>query len=323
MLLAVALTGGVVTGAVLGPASAGSPASDSPIVRQALALLAARELSTSRASTAGPAAPSVGIGTIRASGPAHRNNATHAGTSHATASSSPAIEAPASAPSSAEGPASGASSEPEKATPKPARLPPIQHVWLISLAGSTFSEATSTPATYPYLAGQLVKQGTLLTGYSALDAYELAGDAALLPGGIGAALTLLSEPVCATPSGSAAASMGSGVATGSSAATGGGLPPSSGAPCAPGTQPTPDEADAFLQRVATPILSSAAYREDGLIAITFGLASGGSEGASATLAPQPIAGALLLSPLLHGAQRSSTTFDALSPRTSVETIFKR
>ena len=317
VLLAVALTGGIVTGAVLGPASAGPPTSDSPIVQRALALLAARELSASRLSAEPAAAPSTDSGTVTESAPAHGGKSTHAGASRAVAPSSPLNEAAASGPSSSEAPSPrGGASEPEKAVRKPIRLPPVQHVWLIVLSGSTLADATAAPTDYPYLAGQLVKQGTLLGSYTALDGYELAGDAALLPGGIGARLSVISEPGCDT-SGAA------GAPTAPGAPTAAGVTASAGAPCTEGAPAPPSEVDAFLKGVAGPILSSPGYREDGLIVITFGLASNGAEGPATTVALQPTAGVLLLSPLLPGGHQSSTPFDALAPRQSMETIFKR
>jgi hypothetical protein len=170
-------------------------------------------------------------------------------------------------------------------------------VWLITLAGSTFSAAAAAPASYPYLAGQLFAQGTLLTSYSALDAYELAGDATLLPGGVGASLSAISEPAC-------------------------GAPASQTTPACPeGSQPSPEQADAFLQRIAGPILASPAYRENGLIVISFAPVSSREGAPATTLALAPIAGALLLSPLLHAGARSATPFNSLSPRASVAAIF--
>jgi hypothetical protein len=182
------------------------------------------------------------------------------------------------------------------------------------LSGSSFADA-ATPANYPYLVGQLLDQGTLLSGYTALDGYELAGDAALLPGGIGARLSIVSEPGCGAPPGATSG------ATPSTTPTLSTTPTTSGAPCTAGSPPSPPEVDAFLQRVVGPILSSPAYREDGLVAITFSSSSNGAEGPGPTLALQPAAGTLLLSPLLHGG-RSSTPFNALAPRQSLEAIFK-
>ncbi len=198
---------------------------------------------------------------------------------------------------SSQGSSSQGSGEGEGSTSgKPIKLPPIQHVWLIVVGGSTLAAAAAEPTSYPYLAGQLIKQGTLLKSYSALDAYELAGDAALLPGGVGASLNVISEPECSATT---------------QATT----------QCAQGTQPSASETEAFLQQVVGPIAASPAYREEGLIVITVASASSGGGMPATTLALQPAAGALLLSPLLGGHAQSSSPFDLLSPRTSLETIF--
>jgi hypothetical protein len=305
VLMAVMLTGGMVTGAVLGPASAGSLTSSSPIVQRALALLAAQALSASHTSAAAASTPPAESTTVTQAAPAHAGKskpASHTGSPQAAPPNSSSRESAASTPSSSGGSSSEGSSEREKAAPgPPIRLPPIQHVWLIMLSGgSTFADATATPTSYPYLVGQLIEQGTLLTSYSALDGYELAGDAALLPGGVGAGLSVISEPRC-----SAASAAGTGT------------------PCAEGAEASPPEADSFLQRVVGSIASSPAYREDGLIVIIFVLASDGAGVPAATVALQPTTGALLLTPLLHGGVQSSSHFDPLSPRTSLETIFKR
>jgi hypothetical protein len=170
-------------------------------------------------------------------------------------------------------------------------------VWLIVLNGNTFADATATPSAYPFLVGQLIGQGTLLTSYSSLEGYELAGDAALLPGGIGANVRPISEPAC-NPA-----------------------PADTSAPCTQVAQATPPQVDAFAQQVVAPILSSSAYRENGLIAITFALSSEEGGTPTSTLALQPTAGVLLISPLLHGGTRSATPFEPLLPRRSLEKIF--
>lgn len=304
VLMAVMLTGGMVTGAVLGPASAGSLTSSSPIVQRALALLAAQALSASHTRAAVPSTPAAegNTNTVNQARPVHVGTsklASRAGSPQAAPPNSSSSESAAGTRSSSEGSSSEGPSKGEKAASgHPIRLPPIQHVWLIVLSGSTFADAATAPSGYPYLVGQLVKQGMLLTSYSALDSYELAGDAALLPGGVGASLSAISEPGCGT------------------APT-----PGAGAPCTIGAQPSPSEADAFVRQVVGPIIASPAYREDGLIVITFAPTSSSAGVPATTLALQPAAGALLLSPLLHGGARSSNRFDSLSPRTSLETIF--
>jgi hypothetical protein len=295
VLLAVMLAGGMVTGAVLGPASASPLLSNTEIIQRALALIEAGASGTARPSASPSPTPQAPSATENAAPRAPASaKGSRASASQSLAPSPSSSESGASEKSTSEGSGEGK----EAASGRPPRLPPIQHVWLVVLDGSTFAAATAAASGYPYLVGQLIKQGTLLTSYSALDGYELAGDAALLPGGIGASVRPISEPGC-----------------GSSPATG------TGASCAPGAQRTPAEADAFAQRLVGPILSSPAYRENGLVVITFAPASEEAGVPVSTLALQPTAGALLLSPLLHEGARSATPFNPISPRTSLETVF--
>jgi hypothetical protein len=285
----------MVTGAVLGPASASPLASNAEILQRALALLEARASRTTQPSASpSPATPT----TATTGNAAPTTPASDKGSQ--TSASEPLMPSPSSSePGATEKFSSEDSGGGGKAgSGRPARLPPIQHVWLIVLDGSTFADAAGTASAYPYLVGQLAGQGALLTSYSALDGYELAGDAALLPGGVGASVRPIFEPGC-SPSPAAGTS----------------------APCAQGARATPLEADTFAQRVVGPILSSAAYRENGLVVITFAPASEEAGVPASTIALQPTAGTLLLSPLLRGGARSATPFDPLSPRTSLETIF--
>jgi hypothetical protein len=186
-------------------------------------------------------------------------------------------------------------------------------VWLVVLpSGGSLANAPGQSTATPYLDGQLVSQGTVLSGYSSLAAEQLAGAATLLSGQVGASVSTIS-------------------------------PPPSGGP------PSPQAADAFLQEVVPKIMASAAYREHGLIVITFGAASpptasqsaatepaagpaeaAGTESAypagtptsTLTTAGAP-AGALLLSPFLrHVGARSASAFNPASPRTSLEALFK-
>ena len=290
MLLAIALAGGMVTGAVLGPASASPLLTNSEILQRALALLEANGSGTAKPSAAPASSPSLASANRKAPpAPGASNKASAAHASGPPSSESGADEK--SAPQRSSGSENVASG-------KPPRLPPIQHVWLIVLEGTTFADATATPSAYPYLVGQLIGQGVQLTSYSALDTYELAGDAALLPGGIGANVRPISGPDC-NPSSTAEV----------------------GAPCSQGNQASPAQVDAFAQRVVAPILSSTAYNENGLIAITFAPSSEEDGTPASTLALKPTAGALLLSPLLHAGARNATPFEPLSPRTSLQTIF--
>lgn len=310
LLVAAVFAVGLVAGAALGPAPTSSLAEDSTIAQRVIALLAARASEGARTSALAATAPATSASEAtspRGARDAHLNAkpapdaapavASDPSSSKGSSSSGSTVD-PERSSAGNESPSSGGESEGKQAPAKPARLPPIQHVWLITLAGSTFAAATVAAASYPYLVGQLLARGALLTSYSALDAYELAGDATLLPGGVGANLSVISEPACAAP-------------------------PSQASPaCLEGSQPSPAEADAFLQRIIEPILSGPAYRENGLIVVSFAPASSTASASTTTLAPAPTAGALLLSPLLHAGMRSASPFNSLSPRASVAAIFK-
>lgn len=312
-LVAAVFAIGLLAGAALGPAPEGSLADSSTILQRVIALLAARgeggsqasAPTTSVASTATGASATLGDAPTSKAKPGSQPAANRAATPSSPESSSAGESAAGSEHASSGGPNKG-----ESGASRPARLPPIQHVWLIMLGGSTIAGAETTPTGYPYLVGQLVKQGALLRSYSALDAYELAGDATLLPGGVGASLSVIQEPGCE------GAPAGTGAGTGTGAGAGG------AGSCPQGAQASPAEADQFLQGTVGPILSSPTYRENGLIVITFVSAQAGTGASASTLALQPVAGALLLSPLLRGGTASTSTFDSLSPRTSLANIFR-
>lgn len=61
-------------------------------------------------------------------------------------------------------------------------LAEIQHVWVITLSGSSFQRALAKPSSDPYLAKRLAPEGTLLSNYSLVAASPLANDIALLSG---------------------------------------------------------------------------------------------------------------------------------------------
>jgi hypothetical protein len=281
-----ALTLGALAGALIAPAPPSSLASDSTVVTRLLALLAA-EGAGSRAAVPAPTAATPATAPTGSA----RALAGHArAAARALATSTVATGAGTAAPSegsSAErsAPAGAEESSGEK---KPARLPPISHVWLVVLGGTGFAATTTAAAGYPYLTGTLLRQGTLLERYSAIEAYELAGDAALLTGGVGESVSTISQPSAATPS-----PAGNGQA----------------------------ETDAFLQRAVAPILASTAYGERGLVVITFGQAAQEQSLSETTLGATPPAGALLLSPALKAGAHSSEAFDSLAPRKSLEAIF--
>lgn len=64
----------------------------------------------------------------------------------------------------------------------PALLSQITHVWVIVLSGGSFEETLNHRSLAPYLAGQLVPKGALLTHYSLVAGSPLANDIALLSG---------------------------------------------------------------------------------------------------------------------------------------------
>ena len=117
-------------------------------------------------------------------------------------------------------------------------------MWLITLSGSTFAQALAQTAAAPYIDSQLVPAGTLLSGWSSLDGSAFASEAGLLGGEPPQTLDSIVQPPC--PEGAA------------------------GAACAPETAGALTAADEFLKATLPAITASAAYREHGLVVITFG-----------------------------------------------------
>jgi hypothetical protein len=215
------------------------------------------------------------------------------------AASPPAAETPTPT-SETTAPSPTAPTSTGKAKTKTVKLPPITHVWLIELAGSSFTSALAAPTAAPYMDSQAVPAGTLLSGSSALEAGALASDTALLASNPPQLLQTIVQPPC--PEGAA------------------------GAACAPGTPGELTAADEFLKATVPTIIASAPYRESGLIVITFasvasatatGLPAGAS---SSTLTSEPPAGVLLISPFATAGLRSSDTFNPASPKQSLEKL---
>jgi hypothetical protein len=219
-------------------------------------------------------------------------------------------------------PNAGAAPGGSEGNEKQARLAPIAHVWLIVLPyGQSFANVLAQASAAPYLTGQLLGGGTLLSGYSSLAAGELASAATLLSGAVAAGVSTIA-PACASAQGSAA-----------------------GETQCPASEPAGAQAaDAFLQAVVPQIVATAAYREGGLIAITFAAGEGAPSAPVSGVAPASgaapaiayptgtqtssltasgTAGALLLSPFLRrpGA-RVASAFDALAPRASLEELLR-
>lgn len=282
-LAAAMLAIGIGVGAAIGPAPSVSFAGASPALLARLPALLASI--AARAESTRHSAPA----STEAAAPAEEE-----------ASTSALAQPPASA-AEATSQTAGEEKTPV-ASKKPAakKLPAISSVWLIELAGESFSQARSQAADAPYITGTLLHEGTLLGGLSALQGSALASEAALLApvseGQPPALVRSIVQPPC--PEGEA----------GTSCST------PAGALSA---------ADTFLKETLAPITSTAAYREHGLVVITFatvGLA--GQEGlpagaSSATLTDTPPAGVLVLSPFAKAGSRPSLRFNPTSPRQSL------
>ncbi len=179
-------------------------------------------------------------------------------------------------------------------------LPPVTSVWLITLSGSTFAQALAQPTAAPYIDSQLLKAGTLLSGWSALAGSAFASEAGLLGGAPPQNLDAIVQPPC--PEGAA------------------------GVPCKPETAGALTAADEFLKATVPTIMANPAYGAHGLIVITFG-AVGNSTASSlpagsstATLGSEPPAGVLLISPFARAGARPSTAYDPTSPKQSLSAL---
>jgi hypothetical protein len=215
----------------------------------------------------------------------------------ASASSSTETTAPAETTTPA---ATTPTSKPKK---KAAVLPPVTKVWLIELGGSSFGEAAAQPSAAPYIEGQAIPAGTLLSSWSALDASAFANDATLIASTPPQLLDTIVQPPC--PEGAA------------------------GAPCAADTPGALTTADEFLKATLPTITSSPAYRENGLVVITFASIAGATAtglpagATTATLTSTPPAGALLISPFVAAGAKSSATLNPASPKQSLEKLLRR
>jgi hypothetical protein len=292
LLAAALLAIGVLVGAAIEPAPETSLASEPSVIAERLPLLLRAYEAALAAKAAGDTA------TAAVSAPA-----THRRHKRRKAHSEAAEPASATSESSSE---EKTESKKEKSSTKKVALPEISTVWLIELSGTSFAPALATPAGAP-ATNAAIHTGTLLSGWSALDAAAFAGDVSLLeePSALGTPPLLHSivQPPC--PEGAA------------------------GAACAPETPGALSAADAFLQSTLATITGTPSYKEHGLIVITFatvglptevGLAEGAS---SSTLTYKPPAGALLISPFVKAGVRSSATFNATSPKQTAEKVLHK
>ncbi|MGH2905045.1 MAG: hypothetical protein ACRDK7_15895 [Solirubrobacteraceae bacterium] len=173
-------------------------------------------------------------------------------------------------------------------------------MWLITLSGATFAKALAQMAAAPYIDSQLVPAGTLLSGWSSLDASAFASEAALLGDEPPQTLNAIVQPPC--PEGVA------------------------GAACAPETAGALTTADEFLKATLPAITASAAYGGHGLVVITFGAVGNATASSlpavasTAMLSPEPPAGVLLLSPFARAGARPTSVSDPTSPKQSLAAL---
>jgi hypothetical protein len=288
---------GVGVGAAIGPAPDVSYAGGASALATRLPVLLAGLVSRDRA-----AASSQASTTATTPAPAIMPQATPEPAS--TAATTPASTTTATTPAVTKTSPKEEAAAPTESKTSKSKLPAVTNVWLIELAGTSFTEALAQPTAAPYITGQLIPQGTLLSAWSAAGASAFASESVLAePPAAGAVPPLLHtivQPPC--PEGAA------------------------GASCAIGTPGQLTAADEFLKATLATITGTPLYKEHGLIVVTFatiavptqaGLPAGSS---SATLTYKPPAGAALLSPFVHAGARSTVTFNPTSPRQSLEKL---
>lgn len=297
-LAAATLGIGVAVGAAIGPAPNPSQASSAlPVLLTTLAREAAARATQAASAAAQPTATTAEAST---SSRKHRRRKHKAAETEeaSTAGSTPEAETETTAP---------ASTKPKSKT-KASTLPPVTHVWLVELAGTSFEDALAQPSAAPYIDTEAVAAGTLLSGWSGLDGSAFANDAALLAGSTPQLLDTIVQPPCP-----ASSPEGEGAAGASCAAEAGQL----------------TAASEFLKATIPTITSTAAFRESGLIVVTFasvGLATQTSlpaGAATATLTSTPPAGVLLISPFAGVGAKSSATLNPTSPKQSLEKLLRR
>jgi hypothetical protein len=301
VLAVVMLALGVGVGAAIGPAPASSLAGGSrlPLLLSALGGIAGGGSSPAAAPARAAAA---GVG---AEGPRrrrrHRRRASSLSASNAAASgaATSSSEAAAGEPQASSRHGSGSGHSTKRA------LPPVTSVWLIELSGAGFTQALGQRSAAPYIDSQLVPAGELLSGWSAPAGIALAGDVVAASLGSAAGSPPLLQQVIQPPCQEA-----------------------NGSPCTSASAGELAAADQFLGQTLPSIRASAAYREHGLIVVTFaGITSASSAGlptgaASAALTLASPAGVVLLSPFARAGSRPVLAFDPASPVHDLEGLLQ-
>lgn len=294
--LAAAMLGiGIAVGGAVGPTPSPSLADPSTLLLQALVRSAAQRAAQASASAATTSLSPVATAAVKRRKHKRKHaSSTSSAEPESTGSSGNATEK--SAPSKS-APNTGATKE------KASTLPSLTHVWLIELAGSDFSEVTAHASAAPYLISSAMPQGTLLTGWSALQASAFANDAASIADSSPQLLDTIAQSPC--PEGAA------------------------GANCTPNSTGALSAADEFLKTTLPSITSTAAYKENGLVVVTFASIPNATEtglpagAATATLSSTPPTGALLISPFVTAGAESKATFTPTSPKQSLEHLLRR
>jgi hypothetical protein len=294
VLAAAMLAIGVAVGAAIGPAPAPSQAAPTlPLLIESLARSAAERAAAANAASVQP--PAI---TAEATPTRKRRRRKHKSAAAEEATSASSSETETTTPTST----TPASTTTPKSTSKASTLPPVTHVWLIELAGTSFAAAVAQPSAAPYIDTQAIPAGTLVSGWSALDGGAFANETALVASTPPQLLDTIVQPAC--PEGAAGASC---------ATEAGAL----------------SAANEFLQTTVPTITSTADFRENGLIVVTFasiaqatatGLPAGA---ATATLTSRPPAGVLLISPFAKVGAHSSASFNPTSPKQNLEKLLRR
>jgi hypothetical protein len=297
-LAAATLGIGVAVGAAIGPAPSPSQASSAlPVLLTTIARAAAVRAAEAASAAAQPTATTAEATTPTRKRRRRKHRAVETEEA-STAAAAPEAETETTAPTSTK----------PKTKTKAGTLPPVTHVWLIELAGTSFEQALAQPAAASYIDTEAVAAGTLLSGWSGLDGSAFANDAAVLAGSSPQLLDTIVQPPCP-----ASSPEGEGAAGAACAAEAGQL----------------TAASEFLKATIPTITSSAAFSESGLIVVTFasvGLASETSLPAgstTATLTSTPPAGVLLISPFVGVGAKSSASFNPTSPKQSLEKLLRR
>lgn len=291
ILAAAMLAVGVGVGAAIGPAPTASFAGDTPaLVAKLLSELAARgHAATPPASSQAPA---------ETPAQAPLSTSPRANKASTTPAAAPAESASGSKGSETETPATG-----KTKTPAKSKVPAVTNVYLIELSGPSYEELLAQKSSAPYISGQLIPTGTLLSGWSAIEGSAFASQAALAAPSSELSTPPIVHSIVQPPCPEGAA----------------------GASCATpaGALKTADE---FAQATLPQITATAAFREHGLAVVTFatvGLASqqGLPAGASsATLTSKPPGGVLLISPFAKAGAHSSVSFQVTAPVHTIEAL---